>query len=48
MRQSQKDSFKTRSLGALRESMELERIVDAMIIELLPTIDTEPRQTEMF
>lgn len=48
MRQSQKDYFKTRSLGALRESMELERIVDAMIIELLPTIDTEPRQTEMF
>lgn len=48
MRQSQKDYFKTRSLGALRESMELERIVDAMIIELLTTIDTEPRQTEMF
>lgn len=48
MRQSQKDYFKTRSLGALRESIELERIVDAMIKELLPTIDTEPRQTEMF
>lgn len=48
MRQSQKDYFKTRSLGALRESMELERIVDAMIKELLPTIETEPRQAEMF
>lgn len=48
MRQSQKDYFKTRSLGALRKSMELERIVDAMIKELLPTIDTEPRQAEMF
>lgn len=48
MRQLQKDYFKTRSLGALRESIELERIVDAMIKELLPTIDTEPRQTEMF
>lgn len=48
MRQAQKDFFKTRSLGALRESMELERIVDAMLEVLLPTIDTEPRQTEMF
>ncbi len=48
MRQSQKDYFKTRSLGALRESIELERIVDAMIKELLPTIDAEPRQTEIF
>lgn len=48
MRQSQKDYFKTRSRGALRESMELERIVDTMIEELLPTIDTEPRQAEIF
>lgn len=48
MRQAQKDFFKTRSLGALRESMELERIVDAMLEVLLPLIDTEPQQTELF
>lgn len=48
MRQAQKDFFKTRSLGALRESMELERIVDDMLEVLLPLIDTEPQQTELF
>lgn len=48
MRATQKDYFKTRSHGALRESMELERIVDNMLQQLLPTIDTEPRQADLW
>lgn len=48
MRQAQKDYFRTRSNGALHEAMELERIVDTMLTDLLLTIDCEPRQVEMF
>lgn len=48
MRAAQKDYFKTRSHGALRESMELERIVDNMLLQLLPTIDTEPKQADIW
>lgn len=48
MRQAQKDYFRTRSNGALHEAMELERIVDTMLTDLLHTIDCEPRQVEMF
>ena len=48
MRQRQKEYFKTRSISVLRESMELERLVDAMLTQLLSTIDTDPIQTEMF
>lgn len=48
MRQRQKEFFRTRSASSLRESKELERLVDDMIERLLPTIDTEPQQTELF
>ncbi len=48
MRQRQKEFFRTRSSSALRESKELERLVDDMIEKLLPNIDTEPKQTELF
>ena len=48
MRQRQKEFYATRNRSALRESMELERIVDMMLDKLLPTIDTEPKQVEMF
>ena len=48
MRQRQKEYFKTKSQSALRECKELERLVDKMITQLLPTIDTEPKQVEMF
>lgn len=48
MRATQKDYFKTRSNGALRESMELERIVDNMLLQLLPTIDAEPKQADLW
>lgn len=48
MRQRQKEYYSTRSRSALRESMELERLVDQMLTQLLPTIDTEPKQVEMF
>lgn len=48
MRQRQKEYLKTRSISVLRESMELERLVDAMLTQLLTTIDTDPIQTEMF
>lgn len=48
MRAQQKDYFKTRSNGALREAMELERIVDGMLEKLLPTIETEPRQADIW
>lgn len=48
MRQRQKEYFATRSMSVLRESKELERLVDQMLTQLLPNIDTEPIQTEMF
>ena len=48
MRQRQKEYFKTRSISVLRESMELERLVDQMLTQFLTTIDTDPIQTEMF
>lgn len=48
MRQRQKEFFRTRSSSSLRESKELERLVDDMIEKLLPNIDTEPQQTELF
>lgn len=48
MRQRQKEYFATRSMSVLRESKELERLVDQMITQLLPTIETDPIQTEMF
>ena len=48
MRQRQKEYFKTRSISVLRESMELERLVDQMLEQLITTIDTDPIQTEMF
>lgn len=48
MRATQKDYFKTRSNGALREAMELERIVDGMLEKLLPTIEAEPRQADIW
>lgn len=48
MRQRQKEYFKTRSISVLRESMELERLVDQMLTQLLTAIDTDPIQTEMF
>ena len=48
MRQRQKEYFATRSQSPLRECKELERLVDMMITQLLPTIDTEPKQVEMF
>jgi hypothetical protein len=48
MRQRQKEFFRTRSSSSLRESKELERLVDDMIEKLLPNIDTEPKQTELF
>lgn len=44
MRQRQKEYFKTRSQSALGECKELEQLVDQMITQLLPTIDTEPKQ----
>ncbi len=48
MRQRQKEFYRTRTTSTLRESIELERIVDAMLEKLLPLIDTEPQQTELF
>lgn len=48
MRQRQKELFRTRSTSSLRESKELERLVDDMLEKLLPLIDTEPQQTELF
>lgn len=48
MRQRQKEFFHTRSSSSLRESKELERLVDDMIEKLLQNIDTEPQQTELF
>lgn len=48
MRQRQKEYYKTRSISVLRESMELERLVDMMLTQILPTIETDPIQTEMF
>lgn len=48
MRQRQKEYFKTRSISVLRESMELEKLVDQMLTQLLTAIDTDPIQTEMF
>lgn len=48
MRAAQKDYFKTRSNGALRESMELERIVDNMLLQLIQNIDAEPRQADIW
>ena len=48
MRQRQKEFFRTRSSSSLRESKELERLVDDMIEKLRPNIDTEPQQTELF
>lgn len=48
MRQRQKEYYKTRSISVLRESMELERLVDNMLTQILPTIEIDPIQTEMF
>lgn len=48
MRQRQKEYYKTRSISVLRESMELERLVDLMLTQILPTIEIDPIQTEMF
>ena len=48
MRQRQKEFYRPRTTSTLRESIELERIVDAMLEKLLPLIDTEPQQTELF
>lgn len=48
MRARQKEYFKTRSNSALRESLDLERLVDKMIEDLLPTITADPKQVEIF